>query len=54
VVPRRIEARLTSGSIKLDFTEAAIAHQSIDIDAQVRSGSLTITSRSSAALSICA
>jgi hypothetical protein len=45
VVPRRIEARVTSGSIKLDFTEAAIAHQSIDIDAQVRSGSLTIITR---------
>jgi hypothetical protein len=42
VVPRRIDARVTSGSIKLDFTEAAIAHRSIDIDAQVRSGSLTI------------
>jgi hypothetical protein len=42
VVPRRIEARVTSGSIKLDFTGAAIAHRSIDIDAQVRSGSLTI------------
>ena len=45
VVPRRIEARVTSGSIKLDFTDAAIAHQSIDIDAQVRSGSLTIITR---------
>lgn len=45
VVPRRIEARVTSGSIKLDFTEAAIAHQSIDIDAQVRSGRLTIITR---------
>ena len=45
VVPRRIEARVTSGSIKLDFTEAAIANHSIDIDAQVRSGSLTIITR---------
>ena len=45
VVPRRIEARVTSGSVKLDFTEAAIAHRSIDIDAQVRSGSLTIITR---------
>jgi Domain of unknown function (DUF1707) len=45
VVPRRIEARVTSGSIKLDFTEAAIGHRSIDIDAQVRSGSLTIITR---------
>ena len=45
VVPRRIEARVTSGSIKLDFTEAAIAHRSIEIDAQVRSGSLTIITR---------
>jgi Domain of unknown function (DUF1707) len=45
VVPRRIEARVTSGSIKLDFTEAVIAHRSIDIVAEVRSGSLTIITK---------
>jgi Domain of unknown function (DUF1707) len=45
VVPRRIEARVTSGSIKLDFTEAAIAHRTIDINADVRSGNLTIVTK---------
>ena len=44
-VPRRIEARVTSGTIKLDFTEAAIAHRTIDIDADVRSGNLTIITK---------
>jgi hypothetical protein len=45
VVPRRIEARVTSGNIKLDFTEAAIAHRTIDIAADVRSGNLTIITK---------
>jgi Domain of unknown function (DUF1707) len=45
VVPRRLEARVTSGTIKLDFTEAAIAHRTIDIDANVRSGNLTIITK---------
>jgi len=45
VVPRRIEVRVTSGTIKLDFTEAAIAHRTIDIDANVRSGNLTIITK---------
>jgi hypothetical protein len=45
VVPRRIEARVTSGTIKLDFTEAAIPHRTIDIDADVRSGNLTIITK---------
>jgi len=45
VVPRRIEARVTSGTIKLDFTEAEIAHRTIDIDADVRSGNLTIITK---------
>ena len=45
VVPRRIEVRVTSGGCKLDFTEAIIGHSSIDVDAQVRSGSLTMVTR---------
>jgi uncharacterized protein DUF1707 len=45
LVPRRIEARVTSGTIKLDFTEAAIAHRTIDIEADVRSGNLTIITK---------
>jgi hypothetical protein len=45
VVPRRIEAKVTSGTIKLDFTEAAISHRTVDIDADVRSGQLTIITK---------
>ena len=45
VVPRRIEVRVTSGACKLDFTEAIIGDSSIDVDAQVRSGSLTIVTK---------
>jgi Domain of unknown function (DUF1707) len=44
-VPRRIEARVTSGNIKLDFTEAAIAHSRVDIEAEVRSGNLLIITK---------
>jgi hypothetical protein len=45
MVPRRIEARVTSGNIKLDFTEAAIAHTRIDIEAEIRSGNLLIITK---------
>jgi hypothetical protein len=45
VVPRRIEARVTSGNIKLDFTDAAIAHRFIDIEVEVRSGNLIIITK---------
>jgi len=38
VVPRRIEARVTSGNIKLDFTDAAITNRAIAIEVEVRSG----------------
>ena len=45
VVPRRIEVRVTSGGCKLDFTDAVVGHPSIDVDAEVRSGSLTMITR---------
>ncbi|MDR2985380.1 MAG: DUF1707 domain-containing protein, partial [Nocardiopsaceae bacterium] len=45
VVPRRIEARVTSGNIKLDFTEALIAHRTIEIEAEVRSGNLVLITK---------
>lgn len=45
VVPRRIEARVTSGNIKLDFTDAVIAHKKIEIEAEVRSGNLIIITK---------
>jgi uncharacterized protein DUF1707 len=45
VVPRRIEVRVTSGGCKLDFTDAIISHSSLEVDAQVRSGSLTLITK---------
>jgi Domain of unknown function (DUF1707) len=45
LVPQRIEARVTSGHIKLDFTEAVITQPSLRIDAEVRSGHLTLVTK---------
>jgi hypothetical protein len=45
LVPQRIEARVTSGHITLDFTEAVITRPSLRIDASVRSGSLKLLTR---------
>lgn len=45
VVPRRIEVKVTSGSVHLDFTEAVVVHQSVEIDADVRSGILVIVTK---------
>jgi hypothetical protein len=45
VVPKRIEVRVTSGGVTLDFTKAVIAQPSLEIDAEVRSGSLTLVTR---------
>ena len=45
VVPRRMEVQLTSGHVKLDFTQAAIAQPSLRIDADVRSGHLTLVTK---------
>ena len=40
-----IEARVTSGNVKLDFTEAVVADRTIQIEAEVRSGNLLIITR---------
>ncbi|HUZ36267.1 MAG TPA: DUF1707 domain-containing protein [Streptosporangiaceae bacterium] len=45
VVPQRMEVRVTSGSVRLDFTEAVIAHPLLRIDAEVNSGGLTLVTR---------
>ncbi|HEY2127339.1 MAG TPA: DUF1707 domain-containing protein [Streptosporangiaceae bacterium] len=45
VVPRRIEVRVRSGSARLDFTEAIITQPSVEIAAEVRSGSLTLVTK---------
>ena len=44
-VPRRLEVRVTSGGCKLDFTEAIVGHRSVQVHAEVRSGSLTIITK---------
>jgi hypothetical protein len=45
VVPRRMECNVTSGNIKLDFTEAVLTGRTLRIDAEVRSGNLTLVTR---------
>jgi hypothetical protein len=45
VVPQRIEAKVTSGSITLDFTKAEMPERALRIDAEVRSGNLTLITR---------
>ncbi len=45
VVPQRMELRVTSGSVKLDFTEAVITLPTLKLDADVKSGSLTLLTR---------
>jgi hypothetical protein len=45
VVPRRMEVQVTSGSVKLDFTEAVITQSVLTLDADVRSGSLTLVTK---------
>jgi Domain of unknown function (DUF1707) len=44
-VPQRIEVRVGSGRVTLDFTEAVISWPSLQIDADVRSGCLTLVTR---------
>ena len=45
VVPQRIEVKVTSGHVKLDFTQAVITQPKLNIDAEVRSGSLTMVTK---------
>ena len=45
VVPRRIEIRVRGGNCKLDLTQAAISHRALEVDAEVRGGSLVIVTR---------
>ena len=44
-VPRRIEVRVTSGGCKLDLTQAIFSHRALEIDADVRSGNLTLITK---------
>jgi hypothetical protein len=45
VVPQRIEARVRSGHLKLDFTHAVITQPSLQLDAEVRSGHLVLITK---------
>lgn len=45
VVPERMEVSVASGGVTLDFTEAVTALPSLRIDAQVRSGRLTLVTK---------
>jgi hypothetical protein len=45
LVPQRMEVRVTSGSVTLDFTEAVVTWPSLQIDAEVRSGTLTLVTK---------
>ena len=45
VVPRRMEVRVSSGSVKLDFTDAVVTQPSLQIDAEVRSGQLKLVTK---------
>jgi hypothetical protein len=52
VVPRRMEVKVTSGSVLLDFAEAVITNPLLSIDAEVNSGSLTLVTRPGIAVDI--
>jgi len=45
VVPHRVDVRVTSGRVKLDFTDAIIGQPSLKVDAEVHSGNLTLVTR---------
>jgi DUF1707 SHOCT-like domain len=42
LVPRRMEVRVHMGSVTLDFTEAIVSWPSLEIDADIRTGSLVL------------
>ncbi len=45
IVPQRIEARVRSGHLKLDFTQAVITQPSLQLDAEVRSGHVILITK---------
>ena len=42
LVPRRLEVRVNLGNVTLDFTEAVISWPSLEIDADIQTGSLVL------------
>ncbi len=45
IVPQRMEVRVRSGRVRLDFTQAAITGPTLEVDADVGSGSLVLITR---------
>jgi len=45
IVPKRMDLKVTSGHITLDFTEAVITEPTLHIDADVRSGHITLITK---------
>jgi Domain of unknown function (DUF1707) len=45
VVPRRMEVRVSSGSVVLDFTDAVVTQPALQLDAEVRSGHLKLVTK---------
>lgn len=45
VVPARMDLKVTSGTITLDFTQAVITRPALHIDAEVRSGSIKLITK---------
>lgn len=45
LVPQRMDVRVTSGSVRLDLTQAVVTHPVLTLDADVTSGSLVIVTR---------
>jgi DUF1707 SHOCT-like domain len=45
LVPRRMQVRVTSGTVKLDFTQAILSWPSLQIDVEVHGGNLILVTR---------
>lgn len=45
VVPKRMELRVNSGAVTLDFTHAVITQPTLAIDAEIHSGTLTLVTK---------
>ena len=45
VVPQRMEVKVTSGHVTLDFTRAVITHPTLALDVDVRSGAVKLMTR---------
>lgn len=45
VIPQRMDVKVTSGHVKLDFTEAVITQPSLKLDMDVRSGHVRLVTR---------